>query len=79
MKKIKRSNHLYISAGKTTNVYKVSVEHYHQLLHSNIPSNYRKVGAKDNTEIDMEAKIVAKELTLDDRVKYLAQRDDLPP
>ena len=75
MKEMKRSNHLYIPADKTTNIYKVSVDQYRQLLHSNITANYKKADAEAKAEIDREAKIIAKELNLEDRVECLAQRD----
>ena len=46
MKEMKKSNHLYIPADKTTNIYKVSVDQYRQLLHSNITANYKKADAE---------------------------------
>ena len=75
MNEMERSNHLYIPADKTTNIYKVSMDQYRQLSHSDINANYKKADAEAQAEINREAEIIAKELYLEDRVECLAQRD----
>ena len=75
IKDMKSSQHLYVPADKTTNLYKISAEQYQHLLHSNITANYRKAGDEAKSSIDREAKDIAEKLTLADRVECFAQRD----
>ena len=75
IKDMKSSQHLYVPADKTTNLYKISTEQYQHLLHSNITANYRKAGDEAKSNIDREAKDIAEKLTLADRVECFAQRD----
>ena len=74
LKEMKKSKHLYVEADKTTNVYKVSVDKYQQLLSNSISVNYKKTNESTNTSIDKEAKSIAQDLKLEDRVERFAHR-----
>ena len=70
---INRSTALYVPADKTTNLYKVEVKDY-QLLHDNITTTYQKVSKDTARIINMEAKHIAEQLKLDDRIEQAAEQ-----
>ena len=65
---IHASPDLFVSADKTTNLYKVSTYDYNKLLQDNISAKYRK---SNNTqkEINLKAKVIAEHLELDDKIE----------
>ena len=70
--KIKETKSLIIPADKTTNFYSMSVEDYEKLLTENISSTYKKCDGKIVKNINNEAKSIAKELKIDDRVEQFS-------
>ena len=75
LKEIKNSSNLYVPADKTANVYKVSADQYQQLLLNNITASYKKAASGAKVDIDREAKAIARDLGLEDRIECLAKRD----
>ena len=73
--KIKETKSLIIPADKTTNFYSMSVEDYEKLLTENISSTYKKCDGKIVKNINNEAKSIAKELKIDDRVEQFSNRN----
>ena len=71
---INRSTALYIPADKTINLYKVEVKDYEKLLHDNITTTYQKVSKDTARIINMEAKHIAEQLKLDDRIKQAPEQ-----
>ena len=71
---INRSTALYVPADKTTNLYKVEVKDYEKLLHDNITTTYQKVSKDTARIINMEAKDIAEQLKLDDRIEQAAEQ-----
>ena len=71
---INRSTALYVPAEKTTNLYKVEVKDYEKLLHDNITTTYQKVSKDTARIINMEAKHIAEQLKLDDRIEQAAEQ-----
>ena len=69
VKTIKSSPTLYIPADKTTNLYKMDVKDYRKLLQENISAKYKKIDASNLKNINKEAKEIAEELKLDDRIE----------
>ena len=68
---INTSTALYVSADKTTNLYKVEVKNYNKLLQDCIITKYRKTNNTRN--INLEAKQLAQKLYLDDRIEQLPE------
>ena len=71
---------LLISADKTTNMYKMSVQDQNKLLTENIIKTYNKSGKSDIRQINLEAKsIPKKQLKLDSKIEQFAKKkSDLP-
>lgn len=72
---VNSSQSMFVSADKTTNVYKMSQESYKKLLNDNITATYKKANYNMKHDIDKEASNIAKKLNLDDRIDCLANRD----
>ena len=75
IKKINETTSLIISADKTTNKYNMSVDDYNKLLTENITSAYRKSDEEVVNSINNEAKSIAKNLKIDDRVQQFSRRN----
>ena len=73
-KNIKNSTDLYVPADKTTNLYKVSKENYQKLLHDNITKTYKKTEVETINTINMEARDIAKDQDLDERIESFSSR-----
>ena len=74
-KDIRSSTDIFVPADKTTNVYKISPNSYNKLLNDNITANYKKVAPSTKKQIDLDAKLIAKTMKLDDRIECLAERE----
>ena len=66
---INKSDKIFLMADKTTGIYKVSPEKYHKLLIENVTKDYKLVTEKDVDSINLEAKKLAEELKLADRIE----------
>ena len=77
--KIKSSPNLFVFADKTTNLLWNTTQWlqtwrcYKRLLHENITKTYNKSTKRLGNAINMEAKHIAKNIELDDRIEFLAQ------
>ena len=66
---------LFIPADKSNNLYKVSKDTYSKLLQDNITKSYKKSNVTLIKKINKEAKTIASELKLDDRIEQFNQRE----
>ena len=66
---------LFIPADKSNNLYKVSKDTYSKLLQDNITKSYKKSNVSVINNINKEAKVIAAELKLDDRIEQFNQRE----
>ena len=70
--KIRSSKKLLVSAGKSTNLYEMSVTDYNRLLGNNITSNYRKCENGVKHIIDKETRKIAQSLDLSKKMECYA-------
>ena len=75
LKNVNSDDHLVVKADKTSNFYRMKPEEYKQLLDKNIQKTYKKAEKKHEEQINKEAKAIAEELGLADRVEAMARRD----
>ena len=64
----------FIPADKTTNFYEVDKLTYDKLLMDNLTSTYKKANTNTIRSINNEAKNIATDLLIDDRVECMAER-----
>ena len=69
IRKIHRSNNLFISADKSGNIYRINKIRYEQLLHDNGTKNYKKCNNDKTKSINIKAKKAASKLKLEDRIQ----------
>ena len=75
IKMIKNDNRVIVKADKTSNLYKVQPEEYKKLLRDNITKSYETSSDKIIAEINDEAKEIATQLELDDRINIMPIKD----
>ena len=75
VKEINSSNDLLVSADKTTNVYKMSKDTYRKMLTENITKTYKKADNKIIKDINKEAKKIAVNLKLEEKMESYADRN----
>ena len=68
------SNTLFVRIDKT-NLYKVNTHDYKKLLLDNVTASYQKIEPSAINKINLEAKIIATKLNLNDRVEVLSERN----
>ena len=74
IKKIKDSKKMIIAADKTRNLYEMEKDQYEKLLRENITKNY-KIAKKDAyNKINDEAKEIASDLNIEDRMETIAKK-----
>ena len=73
IKKIKYSPNVLVPADKTNNMYELKPEEHSKLLKENITKTYKKAPKNLDHEINFEAKKIAEDLHLDDRINCLAK------
>ena len=66
---------VFVPADKTTNFYTMSTHDYKALLKKNIKKEYKKVPPSSEHNINIQAKIIAQDLELDDRIEKLAPKN----
>ena len=66
---------LFIPADKSNNLYKVSKDTYSKLRQDNITKSYKKSNITLINNINKEAKVIAAELKLDDRIEEFNQHE----
>ena len=64
---------LFIPADKTNNLYKLNNDKYQKLLQDNITKFYKKANTNSIRSINKEAKTIAEDLKLDDRIEPFSQ------
>ena len=69
------NNKIIIKADKTTNYYRTEPKEYESLLTKNIHKDYKKSSKQQTNNINREAKKLAQDLELDDRIETIAERD----
>ena len=74
-KAIKSSPEVYVPADKSTNIYKMSPDNYTKLLHDNVTATYKKTNANTKRTIHLEAKAIATDLNLADRIEQIAETE----
>ena len=69
IKQIKRDSKIFDPTGKSCNIYKMNSETYEKLLNENITKNYKKTDQRKVRTINTDAKKIAKDLELEDRIE----------
>ena len=75
VKEIRKDNHVFVKADKTTNYYKTTLEDYMRLLNKNVTKAYKKTDGNVPDAITTKDKQIAEKLGLDDRIDVSAHRD----
>ena len=70
---IKNSRNIYAFADKTNNVYRMLTSEHNKLLKENVTKTYKKAPEKLQKSINLEAKSIATNLKLSDRIEKLAE------
>ena len=73
VKKTTNTTDLIIKADKTTNFYRMKTTEYQTFTNTNVQKNYKKSSNRQLNSINQEAKKIASELELDDRIETLAE------
>ena len=73
-KMINASSKAFIPADKTTNLYKLEKDQYQKLLHDNSTKAYKKADESAFDDINNEAKKLAAQLSIGDKVELMAKR-----
>lgn len=73
-KAIKNSTKLLVEADKTTNLYKLDVSTYNNLLNDNVTASYRIDNNNTVSELNKEAKNIVTELKLEDKVERMSEQ-----
>ena len=74
-KDINKTDKIIVKADKTSNMYKLTIDEYNKLLLNNITKTYRKADTEIVDKINKDAKDIAVELELDDRINQLPARE----
>ena len=74
LKKIKETPEAYISADKTNNFYKMSKDEYNKVLVENVTKTYKKSSKEFPKSINREAKKLAKDNGLEDKLDIMAKQ-----
>ncbi len=75
IKKATNTNDLIIKADKTNNYYQISPKEHEKLMNKNIQKTYKKATQQEESSINKEAKEIATQLELEDRIEVLAKRE----
>ena len=73
--RINSSKNVFIPADKTNNHYEISTESYKKALHENITKSYQKSAEYSAHRVNIEAKNIAKDLNIDDRVNMMTNQE----
>ena len=74
VKSIKRSDHMFVPADKTSNYYKLTKPEYDKLLKDNTTAKYTRTNEQQINEINKEARNIAESLNLADRIEKVAEK-----
>ena len=70
---IKKSTDVFAFADKTSNIYKVTPQENKKLLKESVTKTYKKAPLNVDTAINLEAKCIATNLKLNEKIERLAQ------
>ena len=68
---------MLVPADKSTNLYEMDKAEYEKLLQNSVTKAYKKCRTYIKTIIDFEAKEIATNLDLSDRIAQLSEKDEL--
>ena len=74
-KSICSSSKMLVPADKSTNLYEMDKAEYEKLLQNSVTKAYKKCRTNIKTTIDFEAKEIAANLDLSDRIAQLSEKD----
>ena len=75
VKDIKKCDNIIVPADKTSNFYEVSPVKYETMLRENITAVYKKSNNNMAADTNIEAKKLAKQLDIDDRVEIMSETE----
>lgn len=75
LKATKSDSKLTIKADKTTNYYKMDREKYNELVNKNVTKTYKKANKSEVLSVNREAKRIAENIKLSDRIDQLAEKE----
>ena len=71
---IKSSSNVFMPADKTTNMLELTPKEYKKLLRDDVTKTYRKAPPRLEKAINLQAKEIAKNINLDDRIESMATK-----
>ena len=74
IKNIKSSKKMFISADKTQNFYEIKKEDHEKILYENVTKTFKKTNPSLPKKINIEAKKIAKEFNLDEKLNIMAKQ-----
>ena len=75
VKQITKDDRIFVKADKTSNYYKIEPKEYKSLLSNTIQVKYKKTNPETASEINKEAKKIATNFKIENRVDKLAERE----
>ena len=75
VKTIRNSTNVIVQADKTINLYRMSVAEYSKLLNDNIAAKYKITSADTVSDINNEAKTIARKLQLVSRIERFSDKN----
>ena len=75
MKSIKQDPKLLIPADRINNLYRLTTDEYNKLLTENISKSYKRTDKSSLNSINTEAKNIAKDFKLEDRIEQHSQHE----
>ena len=66
---------MFIFADKTNNIYEIHPKDHEKLMKNNITKTYKKARTKLEKSINLEAKNIAKNINLADRIEHLPRAE----
>ena len=77
MKSIKQDPKLLIPADRINNLYRLTTDEYNKLLTENISKSYKRTDKSSLNSVNTEAKNIAKDFKLEDRIEQYSQHQSL--
>ena len=74
IKNIKQAPEVFVPADKSRNYYKVDKNQHSKILNSSVTKSYKKAPKGTYDKINQEAKDIASDLDLDDRIECMAEK-----
>ena len=64
IRQIRKSNNLFVSAGKSRNIYKVSIPSCERMMQENVTKTYKKCNTNKFNSVNFKAKQIAGKLKM---------------